>query len=237
MTTATKSLPSGSCVPLSATSGAARQALWPAKPDLAPDRAPGISQVMPLIRASVLALSCLLGTSPILAQTGSGGQPTQPADSRAKASITSCQGAAVFSAGSGPEVHVMRQGILDQRNPLSSLSDAPPAIVLEVTIRGKLAAAYGPSFEQMRRAGPPQDLERETGNAIEWTPDLNSLPRDILIAGDHGEVIAKLRFIRCAPRARATPAGGGRATQRRTDTPAPVNQKPPAINLPKGAIE
>jgi hypothetical protein len=43
---------------------------------------------------------------------------------------------------------------------------APPWIVLEVAIKEKPASAFGPSFQEMRRGGPPGDLERELGNGI-----------------------------------------------------------------------
>ena len=61
--------------------------------------------------------------------------------------------------------------------------NVPPATVLEVTIKGKLAAAYGPTFQEMRRAGPPQELEREIGNPIRWGPNLAKLPHEIVILG------------------------------------------------------
>ena len=114
-----------------------------------------------------------------------------------------CAGVAVFSAGGGPEVHVLRRGMLDQRNPLAPSTNVPPATVLEVTIRGKLAAAYGPTFQEMRRAGPPQELEREIGNPIRWGPNLAELPHDIVIVGDNREVIANLRYLKCLPQPKA----------------------------------
>ena len=60
----------------------------------------------------------------------------------------------IYWAGSGPKVHVIRQGTLTQRKPLDSTSPLTQMVVLEVRILDKLAATYGPSFESMRRSGP-----------------------------------------------------------------------------------
>jgi hypothetical protein len=45
----------------------------------------------------------------------------------------------VFSAGSGPQVHVARRGSMSLQNALRPLSNATPAVVLQVTISGKVA--------------------------------------------------------------------------------------------------
>jgi hypothetical protein len=70
---------------------------------------------------------------------------------------------AIYWAGSGPKVHVIRQGTLTQRKPLDSTSPLTQMVVLEVRILDKLAATYGPSFEGMRRSGPPNQVEEERG--------------------------------------------------------------------------
>ena len=62
---------------------------------------------------------------------------------------------AIYWAGSGPKVHVIRQGTLTERKPLDPTSPLTQMVVLEVRILDKLAATYGPSFESMRRSGPP----------------------------------------------------------------------------------
>ncbi len=66
---------------------------------------------------------------------------------------------------------------------------------------GKVAPAYGPSFEGMRRAGPPSQLEEETGSSITWASDLSGLPISInIIAEESSEVVARLRFEGCGSR-------------------------------------
>jgi hypothetical protein len=138
---------------------------------------------------------------------------------------------AVYWAGSGPEVQVVRRGTMDQHNPLRPAPD-PPAVVLQVSIGGKTATAYGPSFESMHRAGPPQQLEEESGSRIKWDSNLDGLPSTFQIVAEDGpEIIARLQFQKCAPppkqarerdrpgqaqapaRASKPPAGGGRPRQ------------------------
>jgi hypothetical protein len=113
-----------------------------------------------LVFTSSLALSFIVSTAPVLAQTGSRAKSSDPPEEPGKAPEVTCAGVAVFSVGGGPEVHVLRRGMLDQRNPLAPSTNVPPATVLEVTIRGKLAAAYGPTFQEMRRAGPQHKFQR-----------------------------------------------------------------------------
>jgi hypothetical protein len=173
----------------------------------------------------VIALSGLLPISSAMAQIALP-EGVPPAN-------VTCPGGAVFSAGSGPEVQVTRIGILDQRNPLAPLTDAPSLSVVEVRIRGKLAAAYGPGFDAMRRGGPPEDLEREFGNAIRWEPNLASLPRNLqIVAEDSAEVIAKLRFVKCLTPGKARPER--ERAIRPNEAPAPV---PRAVPLPRGALQ
>jgi hypothetical protein len=186
---------------------------------------------------TLLVLSCLLGTSVASAQSGSGAKPSELTENGANSSEVTCTGVAVFSAGGGPEVHVLRRGTLDQRSPLAPLTNLPPAIVLEVTIRGKLAAAHGPSFQEMRRAGPPQELERETGNPIQWEPNLASLPRNILIIGDDKAVVANLGYLKCLPGRRAPSARNDRAKPRASEPPAAAKGQGPAFPVPQGAME
>jgi hypothetical protein len=105
-------------------------------------------------------------------------------------------------------------------------------IVLEVRIRGKPASAHGTTFQELRRSGAPGDLERDLGNAIQWDQSLSSLPRELLIVGDEqGEVVAKLRFVKCtAPANRGVPQGKpkGRA-------PGPMQK--PIEHLPRGTLD
>ena len=73
----------------------------------------------------------------------------------------------------------MRRGSMSLQNALRPLSGATPAVVLQVTISGKVATAHGPDFEEMRRGGPPQQLEEESGSRIMWDKHLGALPRTI----------------------------------------------------------
>jgi hypothetical protein len=189
-----------------------------------------------MIFTSSLALSFILLTAAVLAQTGSRAKSSDPPDEPGKAPEVTCAGVAVFSAGGGPEVHVLRRGMLDQRNPLAPSTNVPPATVLEVTIRGKLAAAYGPTFQEMRRAGPPQELEREIGNPIRWGPNLAELPHDIVILGDNREVVANLRYLKCLPRRKQSPAPEEGASSKPRAAPS-AKEQGPAFQLPRGALE
>jgi hypothetical protein len=108
-------------------------------------------------------------------------------------------------------------------------------IVLEVRIRGKPASANGTTFQELRRSGPPGDLERDLGNAIQWDQTLGTLPRELLIVGEEpGEVVAKLQFVKCsAPANPPVPQA-----KRKPSTP----QKPgapgkPTAPLPRGTLE
>jgi hypothetical protein len=120
--------------------------------------------------------------------------------------------------------------------PIGTLNDVPPATVLEVTIRGKLAAAYGPTFQEMRRAGPPQELEREIGNPIRWGPNLAELPHDIVILGDNREVVANLRYLKCLPRRKQSPASEEGASSKPRAAPS-AKEQGPAFQLPRSALE
>jgi hypothetical protein len=189
-----------------------------------------------MIFTSGLALSFIVSFAPVLAQTGSRAKSSDPPEEPGKAPEVTCAGVAVFSAGGGPEVHVRRRGMLDQRNPLAPSTNVPPATVLEVTIRGKLAAAYGPTFQEMRRAGPPQELEREIGNPIQWGPNLANLPHDIVILGDNREVVANLRYLKCLPSRKQSRAPGERASSKPPEAPS-AKEQGPAFHLPRGAFE
>jgi hypothetical protein len=186
---------------------------------------------------SAVALSCLIGTSAASAQSGTGTNPSELTEDGANSSEVTCTGVAVFSAGEGPEVHVLRRGTLDQSSPLAPLTNIPPAMVLEVAIRGKLAAAYGPSFQEMRRAGPAQELEREIGNPIQWEANLASLPRNILIVGDDKAVIANLGYLKCLPGRKAPSARNDRAKPRAGERPPAAKGPAPAFPVPQGAMK
>src|SRR5215208_5320223 len=102
---------------------------------------------------------------------------------------------------------VVRRGSMSLQNALRPLSNTAPAVVLQVTISGKVATAHGRDFEEMRRGGPPQQLEEESGSRIMWDKHLGALPRTILIVGDErSEPIARLRFVACTNVPKVAPA-------------------------------
>jgi hypothetical protein len=177
----------------------------------------------------------MLGPSPSLGQTGPQAGSGRPSEPDTGADVT-CAGAAVYWAGSGPEVHVTRRGTIGQSSPLAPQSGAEDATVLEVRIRGKPAAAYGPSFAEMRRAGPPHELEQQFGAAIQWDASL-SLPRQFLVVDDDASaVVARLRFVKCLPPPKARPARQQPARPRPAEPPPAPAELPPGISLPEGAI-
>jgi hypothetical protein len=141
---------------------------------------------------------------------------------------------AIYWAGSGPRVHVIRQGTLTERKPLDSTSAPTQMVVLEVRILDKLAATYGPSFESMRRSGPPNQVEEETGSAIKWLGNLTGVPPSLsILAEDGSEVVARLRFEGGGsrrPNARRQPA-------RNQDEGQGKNPQRDPATLPRGAIQ
>jgi len=88
----------------------------------------------------------------------------------------------------------------------------------------------------MRRAGPAQELERETGNPIQLEPNLADLPRNILIIGDDKAVIANLGYLKCLPGRKAPSARNDRAKPQAGGRPAAKGQAP-AFPVPQGAME
>jgi hypothetical protein len=122
----------------------------------------------------------------------------------------------------------VRRGSINQ----DAVSGALPSLVLQVNINGKIATAYGPGFQEMRRAGPPQQLEEETGGKIEWEKGLRALPGIILIVSEDGpEVIARLQFIGCA-------TARNRPTRAKAPKPSTnLEEQAPPRALPRGAIQ
>ena len=78
----------------------------------------------------------------------------------------------------------------------------------------------------MRRAGPPQELEREIGNPIQWGPNLANLPHDIVILGDYREGVANLRYLKCLPSRKQSRAPGERASSKPPEAPSAKEQGP-----------
>jgi hypothetical protein len=141
---------------------------------------------------------------------------------------------AIYWAGSGPKVHVIRQGTLTERKPLDSTNPPTQMIVLEVRILDKLAATYGPSFESMRRSGPLTRwrLEaRSNGSATssECRPVLASSPKMAPRLCRH------LRFEGCGSRA-ARPNERRHPARNQDERQGKNPQRDPAT-LPRRAIQ
>lgn len=183
-------------------------------------------------------LSLLLSTSPVFAQATSAAPAGTEGDAKTDSPDVACAGAAAYSAGSGPQVHVVRRGSMSLQNALRPLSNATPAVVLQVTISGKVATAQGRDFEEMRRGGPPQQLEEESGSRIMWDKHLGVLPRTILIVGDErSEPIARLRFVACTNVPKVAPAGDRAVRTRGPNAGAKPPEQAPTRALPHGAIQ
>jgi hypothetical protein len=155
----------------------------------------------------------------------------------AAASPKDCgRNSAIYWAGGGPKVHVIRQGTLTERKPLDSTSAPTQLVVLEVRILDKLAATYGASFESMRRSGPPGQVEEETGSAIKWVGNLTGVPTNLNIVGEDGsEVVATLRFEGCG--SRAAQRNDRRDPARNQDEGQGKNPQRDPATLPRGAIQ
>ena len=103
---------------------------------------------------------------------------------------------AIYWAGSGPKVHVVRQGTLTERKPLDSTSPLTQMVVLEVRILDKLAATL-----RACDGAAPNQVEEETGSAIKWLGNLTGVPPSLsILAEDGSEVVATLRFEGCGSR-------------------------------------
>jgi hypothetical protein len=141
-----------------------------------------------------------------------------------------CGDAVWYWAGSGPRVQVVRRGSMALQNELLPLPSSSRSLVLQVRINGKDATAHGSNFLELRRAGPPRELEKETGSRIEWQAGLGTLPETIHILHDDGEVIARLQSIGCESPEQTT------RVKTPPRAPKPAERSPPE-NLPRGAIQ
>lgn len=155
--------------------------------------------------------------------------------------------AARYAGENGLALWVTRQGTMSLDNPLRP-SSTGEAVVLQVTIQGKVATAYGPSVAALLRGGPPQQLEAETGQPIKWRAALGEMPASLqIVADDQTAVLGKFEFKECAtpPKAPATTASQGRRAPAGAAAPgalppglapAPGEGRPP-LRMPRGAID
>jgi hypothetical protein len=161
-------------------------------------------------------------------------RPAAPDVTRAE---VTCSGSASYSAGAGPDVRVTRRGYLDEISPLRPATHVHRMQVLQVSIAGKTATAYGPGFQAMHRGPGPKQLEQTTDAAITWERALGPLPSTIVIvAEDRPEVIARLQFQTCAASAPSKPPTRSAAKARELQQER-RREAPPPRALPRGAIQ
>jgi hypothetical protein len=107
---------------------------------------------------------------------------------------------AIYWAGSGPRVHVVRRGAVSEQKPLEPESGTRESVVLEVLINAKAATAFGPSFDEMRRgADVLGDLDAATARVLDRLAGRGS--RDTRPIGDHCDGLSAM-----AQRRKATSA-------------------------------
>ncbi|WP_375462670.1 hypothetical protein [uncultured Methylobacterium sp.] len=184
-------------------------------------------------RAAFLAAAFSLLLGPARAQespTPAALVPAQPCGTRA----------ARYAGERDFEVFVTRLGRASLENPLRPLTPEVTQ-VLQVTIAGKLATAYGPDLTALRRGAAPAALEAQLGTAIRWEAALPALPDPLAIVAEDGAPLATLAFRDCAepPAVKAPPAAArkDRAGPRARAASAPkVPKAPPGFSVPQGAI-
>lgn len=151
--------------------------------------------------------------------------------------------AALFEGERGFSAHVTRLGRVSVENPLRPLTPEVTR-VLQLTIGGKVATAYGPDLTALRRGGSPAVLEGQLGGGIRWEPELPLLPETLTIVSETGEPLARLGFRACTeapavkpvPQARAKDQAKERKAGARRAGEAPAPKTPPGFHLPQGAI-
>ncbi|WP_430911390.1 hypothetical protein [Methylobacterium sp. sgz302541] len=151
--------------------------------------------------------------------------------------------AALFEGERGFSAHVTRLGRVSVENPLRPLTPEVTR-VLQLTIGGKVATAYGPDLTALRRGGSPAVLEGQLGGGIRWEPELPLLPETLTIVSETGEPLARLGFRACTdapavkpvPEARAKDQAKERKAGARRAGEAPAPKTPPGFHLPQGAI-
>jgi len=141
----------------------------------------------------------------------------QPPPERAQGSDLACDTkAALYEADKGLKLWVMRSGTIERDAALNPLSGQGSDVVVQVNVGGSLATAYGPSFANLLRGGPPERLEAERGRRIAWSAKLDRLPDALQIVSEDGSgMLARFRFKQC-----------GAAPSAKPDTPRPVKAKP-----------
>jgi hypothetical protein len=159
-----------------------------------------------------------------------------PAPRDVTSAEVTCRDSASYSAGAGPDVRVTRRGYLDEINPLRPAAHGHRVQVLQVSIAGKTATAYGPGFQAMHRGPGPKQLEQTMDAGITWERALGPLPSTIVIVAEDGpEVIARLQFQTCAASAPSKPPTRYPAKARELHQER--REAAPRRALPRGAIQ
>jgi hypothetical protein len=136
------------------------------------------------------AMVLLLGACACAFQAYAQASPArEPERGKAKAPVSGSPEAcgrnpAIYWAGAGPKVQVLRHGSFRQRKALEPESASTEGVAVEVRIEGKSASAYGSSFNQLRRGPASQELEQEVGDKIRWRDGSAGLPPALLILSD-----------------------------------------------------
>jgi hypothetical protein len=142
--------------------------------------------------------------------------------------------AAQFRAENGFRLWVTRRGAIAQGNPLRPAGNRTLR-VLQVSIDGRAATAYGPDYATLERGGTPEQLEEAFGQAIRWEPRNDRLPDTLQFSREPGAAAPPvLRFAECGRPPAARPAP--RAAPAAPAAPAPRDEAPRGLPLPQGAL-
>lgn len=151
--------------------------------------------------------------------------------------------AALYQAGKGPKVWVLRQGTMVlAENPLRPLS-RDEVVVLEVVVNGRRATAFGPDMDHLRQGGTPKSVEREGREPIRWAA-AGAAPAAMRVVAEDGRVLlGPMSFGGCddPPAAKEVaekpvkPARPARAARKGKPAPAASDGPAPA-HLPQGAL-
>jgi hypothetical protein len=144
--------------------------------------------------------------------------------------------AGLYLAPGNLKIFVTRRGTMVQDNPLRPLTN-DQFIILQIVVNNRMASAYGPDFDNLRRAGAPQTLEAAGGTKITWASQPEAMPRSLRVVAEDGAVVlSPIVFSACAeaPKVAAPPP----VSKRPTKAPGPEAYKAPrpSIALPQGAI-
>ncbi len=158
-------------------------------------------------------------------------------------SPSECEGRASQYGAGGIRVWVVRQGIVEQDNPLRPLT-RDRLTVLQVVVNGRSATAFGPDLQNMRQGGAPARLQEEIGQPIHWLS--GSPPPDAfrIVAEDGRVLLGPLAFEGCgeAPAVAAEKPAPAKTRQGGAENPPPATRSAPSgaggnrPGLPQGAI-